>query len=506
MKTSLSGYLITLIVYALGVFSLSACAWEPFGGTNQKTTSPEPSDGFQSVPSSTSTEVARQTPEQISPTPNVRGTQAVEPAVPSLTPQQPYVDHTVYPPEYRTGIEEVDSIIEEFLSYDIAAMAERFQHMSINCLEEEWRAGEPLCICDNCELVYTDAFPIYELDRVSYIPAWDITKVFTQTTWFPVQGVYAVYQIPADVPETVWQDGEYGIIFIGADDQPLTVYIRDGKMVQWTILYATPRQIIEWYDGLVILPPADVFPFEILYDVSTWSLDSPDGRRVAEGGMRDRMFYRSSEYYYSYLKVIGMEQNEDWVILEQVSPLGMDYTLPKPIHWSSDGEYLYYTIHPVSKRCNFFESGGVLKRASLTNRTSTDILPEVVPAIAISPDGHLLAFTTWGSPPDLVIKDLNTGEEQRTPLDAEDAGSIVWSSNGEYLVVTLANHTCMPGWEQAIEIVVADAGEKLTLTAFDDRLLTAVDWVDGNRVLLSDKEGKSWRLDAITGKLIPTGE
>jgi hypothetical protein len=443
---------------------------------------------------------------QISPTPNVRGTQAVEPIVPSATPQQTNADHDVYPPGYRTGIEDVDSIIGEFLAYDIDALAERFQHLSINCLEEDWRAGEPLCICDDCESRNIEAFPIYELDRVSYISAWEIAKVFTETNWFPVQGVYAVYQVPVDVPETDWQAGDYGIIFIGADDQPLTIYVEDGKMVQWTILYATPRQIIEWYDGLVILPPADVFPFEILYDVSTWSLDSPDGRWVAEGGMRDRMFYRSSEYYYSYLKVIGVEQNEDWVILEQVSPFDLDYTLPKPIHWSSGGEYLYYTIHPVSKRCNFFESGGMLKRANLTNRTITNILPKVVPAIAISPDGRLLAFTTWGSPPDLVIEDLNTGEEQRTPLDAEDAGSIVWSSNGEYLAVTLANHTCMPGWEQAIEVVVSDTGEKWTLTAFDDRLLTAVDWVDENRVLLSDKEGRSWRLDAITSELIPTDE
>jgi hypothetical protein len=75
-----------------------------------------------------------------------------------------------------------------------------------------------------------EAFPICELDRVSYIPAWDITKVFTETTWFPVQGINAVYQIPADAPKTNWQGGEYGIILIGTDNQPLTVYIQDRKI------------------------------------------------------------------------------------------------------------------------------------------------------------------------------------------------------------------------------------------------------------------------------------
>jgi Tol biopolymer transport system component len=181
----------------------------------------------------------------------------------------------------------------------------------------------------------------------------------------------------------------------------------------------------------------------------------------------------------------------------------MDYTLPKPIHWSSDGEYLYYTIHPISKRCNFFESGGELMRARLADKSITDILLDAVPGIAISPDDRLLAYTTWGPSPNLVILELSTGEERRIPLDADDAGSIVWSPDGKYLVVTLANRTCMPGWEQAIEVIVADTGKQITLTAFNDRLLTAGEWLGENLVLVTDKAGEYWWLDAGTGELTP---
>jgi Tol biopolymer transport system component len=154
-----------------------------------------------------------------------------------------------------------------------------------------------------------------------------------------------------------------------------------------------------------------------------------------------------------------MDQKEDEVIQEQVSSFGLEHTLLKPSHWSPDGKYLYNTIHPVSKCCNFFESGGVLKGANLVDKTIVDILPDVVPRITISPDDRLLAPTTLGSPPDLVIMELTTGDERRIPLDAEDAGSIVWSPDGDYLVVILANRTCMPGWEQGLEVVVAGTGE-----------------------------------------------
>ncbi len=240
----------------------------------------------------------------------------------------------------------------------------------------------------------------------------------------------------------------------------------------------------------------------------TWSSTSPDGRWVAEGMMEGPFLVGDEEQYRTQLKVVSTDGTVQWTVVDETSHYGLGYTVPSPFHWSQDGRYLYYTNEPVPDGCAVFVNGSDLHRVDLTDGHVTEIVSSGAWWLSLSPDETTLAYTTWnGETLDLILHDLAAGTERRTQLDARysQAGSIVWSPDGMALMLTLASSPCDPvNWTQSVVRVNRATMSQTTLIRDDGRLFTTVGWSEAGRVLLTDKDGNSWWMDAVTGQVTRT--
>jgi len=137
----------------------------------------------------------------------------------------------------------------------------------------------------------------------------------------------------------------------------------------------------------------------------------------------------------------------------------------------------------------------------------TEIMPSGAWWLSLSPDEAMLAYLRWsGERLELILRDLARGEERRTQLDAEyTQGSIVWSPDGTALMLTLASSPCDPvNWTHSVIRVNVATMSPTTLIREDRRLFTTAGWPEAGRVLLTDKDGNSWWMDAITGQVTRT--
>jgi hypothetical protein len=234
----------------------------------------------------------------------------------------------------------------------------------------------------------------------------------------------------------------------------------------------------------------------------TLTSPSPNGEWIAMVSLLADVPVGDASYYTTQLKVRYTKSFIEWIPLEYVSHWGLGYTFPEPFHWSEDGNFLYFTNRKVVDGCSLFTNGGDLRSLNLIDGTVTEIIPTVGNHLALSEDENLLAYTTWGNPPDLVIRDMESGEERRTPLDADQAGSIVWSPDSKTLVLTLASQPCLPDWEQAVvKINVNTMGQTFSVP-YDDRRFVTKEWVEG-LISLLDKDGGLWWLNLDSGELTP---
>jgi len=241
----------------------------------------------------------------------------------------------------------------------------------------------------------------------------------------------------------------------------------------------------------------------------TWSSTSPDGQWVAEGMMEGPFLVGDDEQYRTQLKLVSADGTVQWTIVDETSHYGLGYTVPMPFHWSRDERYLYFTNEPVPDGCALFVNGSDLHRVDLTDGRVTEILPGGAWWLSLSPDETMLAYSRWsGERLELILRELARGEERLTQLDAEysQAGGIVWSPDGTALMLTLASSPCDPiNWMQSV--VRVDLGTILptTLIRDDRRLFVTAEWSEAGQVLLRDKDGNSWWMDAVTGQVTMTG-
>ena len=85
-------------------------------------------------------------------------------------------------------------------------------------------------------------------------------------------------------------------------------------------------------------------------------------------------------------------------------------------------------------------------------------------------------------------------------------GRIVWSPDGEALMLTVAIDACGPPEEGTHTIVRVDAEtlSQTTIIPQDDRLFTTEAWPRADRVLLKDQDGKTWWLEPEAGAMEPS--
>jgi len=213
-------------------------------------------------------------------------------------------------------------------------------------------------------------------------------------------------------------------------------------------------------------------------------------------------------WFFVALQVTSDDGRTTWTPIAEERAYGLGYSLPAVVQWSQDGQALYYTegYHPDG--CVLFGGGSGLWRLDLPSGEVSEVLSASW-ELAISPDETLVAYT--GAVKDeLSLLDLATGEIQgiKLPMLEGNAqfGRIIWSPDSQRLAFTIAYAPCQPPqWRQSIVVVDIRTRTVKTLIEKDERLLTTGQWLDADRILLHDQEGKEWEMDVATGSTA-TGE
>jgi hypothetical protein len=124
---------------------------------------------------------------------------------------------------------------------------------------------------------------------------------------------------------------------------------------------------------------------------------------------------------------------------------------------------------------------------------------------AASPDGALLAG--WAGR-ELVFFSIDEGERGRSSatLPAEGISPPVWSPDGARLAYVQTTSFCpAPSGDSAVVLVDAATLQSQVVAASVAPEFAMVEWIDANRLLVTDAAGSRWELDAATGvmTLIP---
>ncbi|MFN8454274.1 MAG: hypothetical protein U0401_06285 [Anaerolineae bacterium] len=243
------------------------------------------------------------------------------------------------------------------------------------------------------------------------------------------------------------------------------------------------------------LPPAD-----------TWSSPSPNGQWTAQG-MLTAPFPATdgSEQYQTRLEVVNTTGTVKWTLADQTLNYGLGYTTPRPFHWSADGRYLYFTNLAVSDGCSLFHNGSDLYRADLSTGQVTEIVPPGVWWVSLSPDEQTAAYIPWnGEALLLTILNLATGNYREMTFEGKytQAGNIIWSPEGQALMLTLATNPCdSANWTQSIARVDVATLSSTILIRDDKRLFVTTEWPEAGTVELTDKDGDTWTLEVTSGEL-----
>lgn len=176
-----------------------------------------------------------------------------------------------------------------------------------------------------------------------------------------------------------------------------------------------------------------------------------------------------------------------------------------PFHWSQKEYRLYFTHHVRGDGCISQFHGSDLHSLDLQTGEVTEIVPRVGYWLALSPDETTLAYLSFEK--GLVLHNLTSGDERRVHLNIEDAypetpiheSNLLWSPDGNLLVLTIAIDVCGPEWSNAIIQVDAATLSQTILIHEDEKLFHTIEWSEATRILLWEKDRHLWWLDTGTG-------
>ncbi|MBE2222174.1 MAG: hypothetical protein IAF02_11565, partial [Anaerolineae bacterium] len=102
--------------------------------------------------------------------------------------------------------------------------------------------------------------------------------------------------------------------------------------------------------------------------------------------------------------------------------------------------------------------------------------------------------------------DTDSAKEQRVVVMdsvAAQAGNIVWSPDGSFFLLTVADDPCSANWTHSIFRVDLANTAVTPLVEEDPRQFTILEWPNPEQaeVRLQDKDGNIWRLDVNSGEL-----
>ena len=155
----------------------------------------------------------------------------------------------------RTGIKDIDHVIDVIMDNDIEARLELVQFTTTSCTTTDGLGGPPNCEPDKADGTIIEAFPVSNGEG-HFVAPDKIQEVFD----FTVRGLFAVYVVSEDAYHTdYWPAGEYGIIFTsedGGSPHAITVLVEDGLILRLEFIPGWPSFDLAWgkRDEFILAP------------------------------------------------------------------------------------------------------------------------------------------------------------------------------------------------------------------------------------------------------------
>ncbi len=324
-----------------------------------------------------------------------------------------------------------------------------------------------------------------------------IEPTATETPPEPLRPV-VYYQYPADPSLVTVVDPSTGAV-LRTFSAPGPGWMGEGAVGGESIFYITSTGTALYrvgFDG-VVQDLTFAHPTPGFFDAVI--LPSPDGQRIAWGSVLS-MDASGTDVE---LKVANIDGSDLRVLLDGRMT---ESRRPSPIKFSNDGQYLYYTNMPYGiGGYILFYGGPDLIRINTTTLVAETILPDnkCLCAMEFSPDESKVArIDRSGGSLSLVVHEMAGGAETRFsfPVKYTQAGGIIWSPDGNNLMLTLALGN--PDTEVYSVVKIDLVTSVMTYFLSDDaRCLRTREWVDPDVAWLSDKDYNVYRMDAATGAL-----
>jgi hypothetical protein len=159
----------------------------------------------------------------------------------------------VHDADVRTGLDEVDQIIDIVLAGDINEFRQRINFTTSGCTHEMALGGPPKCREGESEGTLVDVLPFLG-------PEGHFLRSDEINDWqgIDADGLYAVYRVSDEAfSDMDYPTGEYGIVFRTKDPNTLvTLQVENGSILRIDTDFGTPPEInFEGDAQEIILPP-----------------------------------------------------------------------------------------------------------------------------------------------------------------------------------------------------------------------------------------------------------
>lgn len=218
---------------------------------------PTPTPTQEIIPSPTSQIIATPTDEvmtisvpTLSPSPEL--TPSPSPHI-AATPTDEVLAASVHEPDMRTGLNEIDQVIETVFKGDINEFRQMIKFTATGCTHADGLGGPPKCSEGESEGALVEVLPFLGPEG-HFIRRGEINE------WqgIDVSGLYAVYQVSENVySDKDYPAGEYAIVFRTKESHTiLTLQIENGSIIRIDYHFGSPPVINFERDAKeIILPP-----------------------------------------------------------------------------------------------------------------------------------------------------------------------------------------------------------------------------------------------------------
>jgi len=149
-----------------------------------------------------------------------------------------------HPLSTRTGMQEIDQVLDVVASGDAEGLRALVQFTSAECTLQEGLGGPPKCRAGEAEGTPVDVLPFLG-------PEGSFLRKDEIGNWpgIEVSGLYAIYEVAAKIDsDENYPAGEYAVLLVGQGNEPaISLRLRDGKILRVDFLLDhSPEELNGW--------------------------------------------------------------------------------------------------------------------------------------------------------------------------------------------------------------------------------------------------------------------